>query len=118
MDPRVIAGTTLHMMCDPVELRLFGSNYDQDDSTYKRQSTQDTRERDGLLGVGGGLDGTNIDNLLAACVGDALVGKRYYPEDDQSDSKKHYRIDTHRSPSFVLKPKRLPESPSLKEIDH
>ena len=48
----------------------------------KRRSTHERRERDGLLGVGGGMDRTNIDNLFAACVGDALVSKS---DDSQHD---------------------------------
>ncbi len=113
MDLRVIAGTTLHMMGDPVELRLLGSNYEQHDPTYKRQSTQDRRERDGLLGINARLEGAKINNILAGGVSDALVGKRYYPEDDKSDTNKRCRIDahrkigTHRVPSFVLKVERV-----------
>ena len=35
----------------------------------------------------------DVDNLLAACVGDALVSKSHDPEKDQSDPNKRYRID-------------------------
>jgi hypothetical protein len=64
------------------------------------------------------LDGANIDNLLAARVSDALVGKSYDPEDDQSNPNKRYWIDAHKIPSFVTKPKWLLDSSSLNEIDH
>jgi len=31
------------------------------------------------------LDGADIDNLLAACIGDALVSKSHDSQDDESD---------------------------------
>jgi hypothetical protein len=45
------------------------------------------------------LEGANVDYLLAACVGDALVCKRYDPEKNESDPHKRYRIiDAHKIP--------------------
>ena len=44
------------------------------------------------------MDGTNIDNLLAACVGDALVS--HDPEKDESDPHQRYRMDAHTSSSL------------------
>jgi hypothetical protein len=87
--------------------RFLGSNYDQDDPAYKHQSAQKRRERDGFLGVCGGMEGTNIDNRLAACVGDALVSKSHDPEKNESDPSMRYRFDRHRIYSFVCEPKWL-----------
>jgi hypothetical protein len=64
------------------------------------------------------MDGANIDHRLAACVGDALVRKSHDPQHDESDPNKRYRIDTHKIPSFVKKPKRLVYSSSLNDSDH
>ena len=50
-------------------------------------------KRDGFLGIRGGMDGANIDHLLAACVGDPLVGERDDAQYDQSDPHKRYRIN-------------------------
>jgi hypothetical protein len=43
------------------------------------------------------LDGANIDNLLAARISDALVGKSYDPQNDESDPNKRYRFDTDKN---------------------
>jgi hypothetical protein len=100
-------------------LRSFlGSNYDQDDPAYKHQSSQKRREWDGFLGVRGGVQGTNIDNRLAACVGDALVSKRHDPKNDQSDSNERYRFHNHEDPSPFTTPKCFLNSSSLHEVDH
>jgi hypothetical protein len=95
--PGLIPGTTLLL---PVNLRLLGSDHHQHDPADKRQSAQQWRERDGLLGVGGRLDGADIDNLLAAGVGDTLVGKSHYSQHDESDPHNRYRIDAHTNSSF------------------
>ena len=71
-----MACTTLYRH---VERRLLGSDQHQHDPTDKR------RERDGLLGVGGGMDRANSDNLFPARVGDALIGKSDDSQNDQSD---------------------------------
>src|SRR5688572_25985149 len=99
---------SLSIAVDTPALRLFPvSDHDQSDPTDKHQSAQDGRERDGFLGVGGGLDRANIDHRLAACVSDALVSKRHYSEYDQNDPNQRYRIHTHRICSFVFKSKCL-----------
>lgn len=40
--------------------RFLGSNHDQHNPAYKRQPTHKRRERDGLLGVGSGMEGANV----------------------------------------------------------
>jgi hypothetical protein len=37
-----------------------------------------------FLGLGSGMDGTDIDNFFTAGVGDALIDKRHYPKNDES----------------------------------
>src|SRR4249920_484063 len=64
------------------------------------------------------MERANVDNLLAACVGDALVSQSHYPEKDKSDPNKRYRIDAHTISSLFVTPKCLLDSPSLNKIDH
>jgi len=56
----------------PAPLRLPGFSYDQRDPACERESTQNRRERNGLLGVNAGLKGANVDNFLAGCMGGRL----------------------------------------------
>lgn len=77
--------------------RFLASSHDQRDPADKHQSAQERRDRDGVLGVGGGLDGANVDNFLPACCAAALISKRHDPEKDESDPKKRYRFAIHKS---------------------
>jgi len=90
--------------------RFLGPNRDQRDPAHKHQSAQERRDRDGVLGVGGGLDGANVDNFLGACAA-ALISKSHDTEKDKSDPKKRYRFAIHKSS------KGLKESASVKEFD-
>ena len=54
MGPRLIVGTTLKPQ---LELRLVGSDHHQDNPADKRRAAQKRGERDGLLGVGVGMNG-------------------------------------------------------------
>ena len=71
--------------------------------------------RAGWLGVGGGLERANIDDLFAACVGDALVNKGYDPQEDKSNPNERYRI-AHKS--LLSEAEMALDSSSLNEIDH
>jgi hypothetical protein len=96
--------------------RFLASSHDQRDPADKHQSAQERRDRVGVLGVGGGLDGANVDNFLGACAA-ALISKSHDTEKDESDPKKRYRFAIHKSSSFLLKLKGLKESASVKEFD-
>lgn len=79
--------------------RFLGSNRDQRDPADKHQSAQERGDRAGLLGVGGGLDGANVDDFLSACAAAALISKSHDPEKDESNSKKRYRLAIQKSSS-------------------
>jgi hypothetical protein len=84
-------------MCPSVALRRFlGSSHDQHNPTYKHQSAQERGRQDGLLVVGRGLDGANIDNFLAAYVAPPSISKSHDPEKDESDPNKRYRFAVHK----------------------
>jgi len=97
--------------------RFLASGRDQRDPADKHQSAQERGDRAGLLGVGGGVDGANIDNFLGACAAAALISKSHDTEKDESDPKKRYRFAIHNSSSFILELKGLKESASVKEFD-
>jgi hypothetical protein len=88
--------------------RFLGCSHDQHNPTYEHQSAQERGNQDGLLGVGGGLDGANIDNFLAALVAAPLISKSHNPEKDESNPKKRYRFAVHKI-SVLSKLKRLKE---------
>jgi hypothetical protein len=78
--------------------RFLASGHDQRDPADKHQSAQERGDRTGLLGVGGGLDGANVDNFLGACA-EALISKSHDTEKDESDPKKRYRFAIQKSSS-------------------
>ena len=97
------------------------SSYDQHQHDPTEQAPlhrQERRERDGLLGVGGGMDRANIDNLFPARVGDALISKSDDSPKRSERSQQALADGAHSIPSLVTKPKSRLDSSSLKQIDH
>jgi len=74
-----------------IALRRFrGSNHNQANSADQRQPARERRERDGLVGVGGGMDRADIGYRLAAGVGDPLIRNSQGSEDDENDPNKGF----------------------------
>jgi hypothetical protein len=97
-------------MCLSVALRRFlGSSHNQHDPACKHQSAPERRDQDGLLAVGSGLDGGNIDNFFVARVPAPLISKSHDPEKDESDSQQRYRFAVHKISVLSFKLKRPKE---------
>jgi len=79
-------------MSDAGKLRLLAPHDNHYDSARKRQSTEERRQRDGLLGIGGSVNGADVDNLLARSVRDAMIDKSHGAEDDENESDEHNRF--------------------------
>src|SRR5260370_13440269 len=57
----------------------------QDDAPRERGAAQDRRKRNRLLGILGGLDGPEVNDLLPRRVPDPLLGDRGRPQHAQPD---------------------------------
>src|SRR5262249_2728624 len=68
-------------------LGSFGADDYQQNAAGKHGPRQNRRQRNRLLLLGGRLDRTDVDHLLARLVGDALIGKTDDPEHDQRDTQ-------------------------------
>src|SRR5215471_15948720 len=70
------------------------SHRDQDNTAGNRQTSEDRRQWNRLMGLASRLDRSNIYNLLSLRIGYTLVDKHKHPQNDQENSRN--RCGFHR----------------------
>ena len=86
----------------PPPLPLFRSDDQQDDPTGERQPAEKWRQRNGLMPLGGRLDGADVQDLLASCIADPAKCQRNHAMHDQARCQRF---------AWATSAKLLPQSP-------
>src|SRR5215510_10521678 len=67
---------------------IFVSNNHQGDASNQRDRAKDRRKRNGFLFFRSGFERSDVDHLLAGCIGDPPISKRKNREDNQNNADK------------------------------
>src|SRR5688572_6047498 len=67
-------------------LSFFRTRDQQNDASGQRQAAEERRQRNAFLRLGGRLQRTDVEHLLARRVIDAADGQRNHPDNDEYDT--------------------------------
>src|SRR5262249_45787618 len=87
-------------MQDPIGLFAVASNDEY--SPGQSDDPEDRGQRNGLVLLFGGLDGSNVHNFLVGCISNALIYKSDNPECDQGQTEQRCALHCVVSVSYKL----------------